>query len=656
MKRLILALMLAVCAFGVMAETPKLEPQELLLRVGEKKILSVTPTISLAFTTSPEKVVSVDAERMTVTGLKPGSVSLTGNASNNATSNLVKVTVVPADVKISELEKPLIQGETRTVTLPAAIGELNGPFTLRPATEDKFVTVAEDSKTVTANAVKGEQPVTLNVKSAEGVVVGTVGIKVLEAIQSISLDLPVSITEGTSKDLGVRLIGLQGTKFTPEQRSMSVTVENDKVLKIDAKTGTAQAQILEGNNDKEIAVILASNEGLNNKVVDQKFKAKVTLRLGSIVPPTPSSLPRDGKILITPTLRDREGNTLIIKQIDWSLKNAGNDKYVTLAKTDSSLMIAWKDAGKDEAQRPGFVEIGVTARSDKDRVITDTLIVQLLGEVAGFAPLKVRLNLMDDQTATDLYGKVTAREYFVTRVRLNNNLPAANDPKLQGASILAFSESVEVAVQYEKRRLTNGKHPRGEGKSVLGTEPVNPLDWQPVTANDLKDFEESPTDNPSNDMHVDPRCKGFITYRPYMFEMMVNSVDRRDERSTRSKVLRGLQAVGTLASVVTSVAVPGAQSDIPLGIEKYNSLFIPGFEKLWPTLRETNRQNLVSQTMKTIEEIPFGSDLARVLFFPKREFRGLLAGYETRVARICPYHFNIEVAVIQKKSAVSAVQ
>jgi hypothetical protein len=118
--------------------------------------------------------------------------------------------------------------------------------------------------------------------------------------------------------------------------------------------------------------------------------------------------------------------------------------------------------------------------------------------------------------------------------------------------------------------------------------------------------------------------------------------------------LRTLQAGGTLASVVTSVAVPGPQSDIPLAIEKYNSLFLPGFEKLWPTLRETNRQNLVSQTMKTIEEIPFGSDLARVLFFPRREFRGLLPKYETRVSSICPFHFNIEVAVIQKKQAVQA--
>ena len=37
------------------------------------------------------------------------------------------------------------------------------------------------------------------------------------------------------------------------------------------------------------------------------------------------------------------------------------------------------------------------------------------------------------------------------------------------------------------------------------------------------------------------------------------------------------------ASFVTSVAVPGPRSDIPLGLEKYSNLLIPGVQKLLPT-------------------------------------------------------------------------
>jgi hypothetical protein len=646
MRQWILASLVCMYAFDAAAQASKLEPEVLQLRVGEKRILKVTPDASLTFSAVDPQIVTVDAGRLTITGLKPGAVSLVGRNAANETSNLVKVTVVPADVKIAELEKPLLQGETRAITLPAAIGEVNGPFKLQPAKgNETFVTVSSDSKSVTGLAVTGDQPVTLNVVMANDVVAGTATAVVLEAIDRIEANLPFELTEGTSKDLGVKLIGKQKTSFTPAQRPLKPTVTPPNTIAVD-QNGVVQASFLTDAKEKTIPIVLTYEQGLNNAAVTLPFTVTVRVSAGSIVPPAGTSLPRDGRVVITPTMRDRAGNELTVKHIDWSLKVPANDKYVTLAPTDKSLVLMWKDAGAEERSRPRFVEINLLARSDHDVVISDTLVVQLLREVAGFAPLKVRLNIMDDQTATDLYGKVTANEYFVTRVRLNNNLSASSDPALQGGSILAFSESIEVAVQYEKREL--GKKKEGGMKSKA--------EWEPVTDVDLQYFEDGANDFASPDLHVDPRCKGFITYRPYMFEMMVNSVDRRDERSARSKTLRILQTVGTLASIVTSVAVPGPQSDFPLAIEKYNSLLLPGFEKLWPTLRETNRQNVVSQTMKNIEEIPFGSDLARVLFFPKREFRGLLARYETRVARICPYHFNVEVAVIQKKQTVPAGQ
>lgn len=641
MRYWIVASLVCVCALGAFAEAPKLEPATLTMAVGEKKILTVTPEAPLTFEAFDATTVSVDPARLTVTALKPGTVTLIGKNADGEKSNEVKVTVTAAEVKLPELEKIVMQGETRTIALPATIGELAGPFTLK-STNEKIATVAADSKAITGNAVTGDQSVKLNVL-ANGLVVGTATATVREAIARIEADLPFEIVEGTSKDLNVKLVGAQGSKFTPEQRALKATVKSPVIVSA-SDTGVVQANILRGEQAASTVVELSSAEGDNNKTITLPVTVNVLLGAGSIISDAGTPfLPRDGRVLIAPTMRDRKGEILPITQIKWVLKDPANDKFVTLSPSDKSLLVFWKDGGVDEAKRPNFVEITVNALSDKGAVISDTLVVRMTGEIEGFAPLKVRLNIMDNQTATDLYGKVTANEYFVTRVRLNNNLSASTDRAVQGGSILAFSESIEVAVQYEKRELDKGK-------------PKKNAEWTPVTPEDLVDFEDGPNDARASELHVDPRCKGFITYRPYMFEMMVNSVDRRDERSARSKTLRTLQAVGTLASVVTSVAVPGAQSDFPLAIEKYNSLFLPGFEKLWPTLRETNRQNLVSQTMKTIEEIPFGSDLARVLFFPKREFRGLLAKHETRVARICPYHFDIEVAVIQKKQAVRAGQ
>ena len=147
-----------------------------------------------------------------------------------------------------------------------------------------------------------------------------------------------------------------------------------------------------------------------------------------------------------------------------------------------------------------------------------------------------------------------------------------------------------------------------------------------------------------------------ITYRPLTFEMIVNTVDRRDERSFRSRVFQGLNAFGTAFSFVTAIAQPGPNSDLPIGLEKYSNLFIPGLEKLWPSLKESHRQNIVSQTMKPIEEVPFGSDIYRVLFFPKKSLRGMLAGNLLRISQICPHFFKVEVAVIEKGNKTTVTQ
>jgi hypothetical protein len=56
--------------------------------------------------------------------------------------------------------------------------------------------------------------------------------------------------------------------------------------------------------------------------------------------------------------------------------------------------------------------------------------------------------------------------------------------------------------------------------------------------------------------------------------------------------------------------------------------------------------------MKPIEEIPYGSDITRVIFIPKKPFRGLIRGHETRISEICPFFLKIEVAVIQNATTV----
>jgi hypothetical protein len=79
-------------------------------------------------------------------------------------------------------------------------------------------------------------------------------------------------------------------------------------------------------------------------------------------------------------------------------------------------------------------------------------------------------------------------------------------------------------------------------------------------------------------------------------------------------------------------------------------------EKIWPSLRETERQNIINETMKPIEEIPYGSDFNRTIFFPKGSFRRIVMDQEVRIATICPYYFVIGVAVLHKDARFEAGQ
>jgi hypothetical protein len=410
---------------------------------------------------------------------------------------------------------------------------------------------------------------------------------------------------------------------------------------------------------------------------------------------------------------------------------------------------------------------------------------------------------MDERMASDLYGTITSKEYYVLTVRLFNNLKDQETQENIGASILAYSASIEVAVGLEKKfdsetksdftvlnknqarqleekraaaafslantradddiaaakraagllkeassrqaeaefaaieketaalglqykaiethavadlhaadvateeariareqasllarstaqlrasiaRSAENRAAALSQSSSFGNDPNTAFDngkWYPVSKLDFERAAATPPLNPlpllqfdpderarnrrnsmrrgasgrgvvdflATDEEIpDPPCNGVITYRPFTFEMMVNTVDRRDNRSFRTNVFRYFNLLGTMTSFVTSVAKPGASSDLPLGLEKYANLLLPGLDKLFPSLKEQQRQNIVSQAMKPFEEVPFGSDITRVIFIPKKTIRGLIPGHEARISQVCPYFFRIEVAIVKK--------
>lgn len=731
-------------------------------------------------------------------------------------------------------------------------------------------------------------------------------VKVLSTVSAIVVEngQSLSLPEGDNVTLKLKITGPNGETYKLSERA-DITIDDQPkgVVNIskneDSVVLTAlplPAGATTPNTAPRTTIKFQTLRGLGGKEVFQDVTVTVTEKFGYITfePPPRGLLLPSGSFATTAIVRDKAGAVQYGQGVEYQLENQNDSKWVTLAPEGNKLNVYWAEpADKNENRnRPSSVTVKATARPPRGGVINGYIFVRM-GEVAKFAPLRVKLDVMDQRTAQDLYGGVTSDEYYVLTVRLFNNLKDQETNEFTGASILAYSSSIEVAVGMEKKfdrdsdtdfpnvigkdaanriakersqaaenialsqaqadiaaaqsghkelldaaaaqrtaeqesarlkevfyqrrkeaveksdaaarlrqkagaereqaerlieiarrrrqsatdqRRNAGDDPeriaraertareaaQAEREAAAAQKEVETADgraesaqdeweaaevaartafnnanaqveavrlaydrtagardsiaranrartpisqalatkgdpdtayddgrWRPISPDDFMritkpkeepDFrrnlytEKIPdsalagltasADNsgeaPGNaaaeakprEGNEEPTCVGTTTYRPFTFEMMVNTVDRRDGRSKRSLAFKLLEAVGTGASFVTAVAVPGPSSDLPLGLEKFRNLLIPSADRLFPSLKEQQRQNIVSQAMKEIEEIPFGSDVTRVIFIPKKPMRGIVKGHEARISEVCPYYFKIEVAIVKKGGVV----
>lgn len=349
---------------------------------------------------------------------------------------------------------------------------------------------------------------------------------------------------------------------------------------------------------------------------------------------------------------------------------------------NSTLLVA-DFRPEDLAAEPALrkrIPVLVSLVSSAAKVPSAITVYIQLSAVSGFGALKVNLNLVDNRTAEDLFGARAVKEYYVAKLRLFNDLKNDLTGLYTGASVLAYSESLEVGVTLEKkcedhdcesrdkaRALTPPEcpalsHPTpnavagakggGVGTVTNGRDASADNGRQYVALTDAdfchlnSAFGPDPELDKTSGNAVAPTPTRWLSYRPFTAEVMINTVDARDSRTFRSRAFRLLNGVSLIASTVTAIAVPGSGSDLPTGIDKYSNLFLPGLAKLFPSMKETERQNVVNLAMRQIEEIPFGSEISRYIFLPKREFQGFLDHHKVKIAEVSGYHFKVNVAIL----------
>jgi hypothetical protein len=758
----------------------------------------------------------------------------------------------------------LVQGEKRKVTVKA-FGSDNAPITefrsnLSAAKEGVIQIEDHQNNTysVTALGVTKQDSTSLALTINEQAQLEQARqVTVFEAVDHVEAEggNAVSLPEGDSFTVKLKIKGKQSEGLDLLSQDFRVSVEQklERFIryKRDSQTGDYILTALPlpaGTQSQTGNVSFSAQNGLNAQPTSPLIlSVTVRKKFGYITfePPPKGFLLPGGSFTTLAVVRSREGTPLTTYGVEFRPERESDLHWISLSPEGNKINVIWNEPTDEEItkadgtkeRRPAQVKINVIARNvEQEQDINGSILVRM-GDVAKFALIKVKLNVMDQVTASDLYGGVLAKEYYVLTVRLFNNLRDDVSKEYTGDSILAYSSSMEIAVGLEKKfngdsnsdfpnviskdaarvlskkrseaavalattqadseikaakegqselenainaeasaakdartarevalderdlvntlaaklrlldaRLGSSRKPsdqrelrnakveydqaiakatqsifeanvkirraqdaaaetnrvrakilRAAANRVTVTQSITANSdpdtvikdglWHAVNPGDFNRISEAKVPDtaalePLAELDSDPLantavpneraareaaakqteeidespCRSSITYRPFTFEMMVNTVDRRDGRSGRSRLFKILDAVGTGTSFVTSIAVPGSSSDLPLGLEKFSNLLIPGIDKLYPNFKEQNRQNIVAQAMKEIEEIPFGSDITRVIFIPKKTIRGLIRGHDTRISEVCPFYFKIEVAIISKRSTVTAGQ
>lgn len=548
----------------------------------------------------------------------------------------VTVEILPVVANASELASAiqglpeasleLTRNDSRTYLVAAGT-------TLRPddlkvsSTREEVVVASFNGQQLTLKAM-GTGDAQINITNAANLSLKQIAVHVKESPQFIRV-VPQEMTLKTTDTnvdwfSKVSLIGLDNRNLTDEMKASLVPVSsNPAIVEVNPVDKTLRA-VTKGTT----AIRLRTPEGREIGPIFLNVKAaaqKATFQIDSpILQPGRSTR-------VTAIIKDNAGNIAEDAKVtkwDFPPGDTTSKNFITFSEiqgTNTINVTAFPNAGPGQAKLVAFFG----ADQPAELIITIETF-----NITDFKPLQIRFDVMDQQTARDLFGNKAADDFHITKIRLFNKLRDRNNV---GNSLLVYSESLEVNVALEIKQANGHWKPMGEDeyKQLFGTDNHNaPNLTEPDVALPCLGRVKQPD---------------FIArYRPMAFEMIANTHDRRDERSLRSRILLVMNSASSMASFVTAIAVPASGSDLPLGLDKFRNLLIPSFERLYPNMREVQRQNILSMVMRPLEEIPFGSDITRIVFFPRKPIKGMIPRKEIRIGGISISDACAEVAIIKK--------
>ena len=521
-------------------------------------------------------------------------------------------------------DAPIPAGALKAVSDPAAVATVS----------------LDDSALVVTGKTPGAAKVTVFAFDKE---VQSFDVQVNETVKEIRAS-NLTFTNGDAarplNELGVQILGSNGSVWKDAEKLLDFFSTRTGVVRV-----SADGKSLEVVDAGEAELQMSAKDDLGKtKLVTVTVLPKaalVKLNTGDIV-----VLARQPATTVQATVLDAAGRVVPGVAVKFECEGANCNAVSVTEKPDNSAEV--RGLSKATAVR-------IIARAvGKTDIPPGSFLVDVIGgeQITDFRPLQIRLDMVDEQVAKDLFGRKAVDEFYVAKVQLFNRIKKT-DTEYFGDSILVYSESLQVRVALDvkcRKGDAFGECANKEGR------------WVPVTVEMVKSqfddkFSLSP---PLSGTEVVPRaddpepCRikapaGFVgLYRPYSFETIAVTHDRRDERSLRSRLLTALNGAISFTSFVTAIAVPGPGSDLPLGLDKSNNLLLPSLERLFPSMKEVQRQNVLTMVMRQLEEIPFGGSIERKIFFPKGVLEGLWPDHRVRISAVSTFDACAQAAVIKK--------
>ena len=137
-----------------------------------------------------------------------------------------------------------------------------------------------------------------------------------------------------------------------------------------------------------------------------------------------------------------------------------------------------------------------------------------------------------------------------------------------------------------------------------------------------------------------------LRYRPLTTELMLLAHNSREFRTGDAG---GRRFVDTVVQIVTLGVAANIFKGRTAEITTLAASALPPLFNIWtPDMSENHRAALLTQGMKSLEEVPFGAEIVRFVFFPKTDIYGVLPNKVVRIESVDTSQFFIPVGVIKR--------